>query len=88
MSITPWNNFSKPVIFSSLNSEVTPMDFGEKIFQVRTQLKMSQAKFAKFVGKSQPTIHNWETGGRMPRYVEVIKLKELFAKNGIEIEWI
>ena len=55
---------------------------GERIRQVREALNLSRADFSKFVGISDTTLYNYESGGRMPTADVVAKIGEVTATVG------
>lgn len=50
------------------------MTFGERLFQLRADLGMSQKALAEKAGVAQTAIGHWETGERDPSWESVTKL--------------
>lgn len=54
------------------------MKFSEKLYQLRTQNKLSQKKLADAIGVSQSSINYWEKGQREPSYTGAYSLAKYF----------
>ena len=64
------------------------MTEGEVIKNVRTQLGLSQQKFAKEVHVAFSTVNRWENGRATPNGMARVLLSEYMRKHGISEEWI
>ena len=64
------------------------MTEGELIKAVRTQLGLSQQKFAKEMHVAFSTVNRWENGRTSPTDMARVLLIDLMRKNGINEEWI
>ena len=62
------------------------MEFGEKIKNKRTELKMSQQTLADKSGLSLRTIQNYESGQRHPANVSIVK--DIAAVLGVSYEYL
>lgn len=54
------------------------MTFGEKLYQLRTERKMSQEGLARKLGVSRQAISRWELGEVVPDTVNVLAVSRLF----------
>lgn len=52
------------------------MNIGDKIFELRKSLQMTQQQFADATGISQSAINFWENGKRHPRYDQLKKISQ------------
>ena len=55
------------------------MNLGERIYQFRTEKKLSQADLADELDVSRQSISKWETNGSVPELDKLIKLSEVFG---------
>ena len=55
-----------------------PCNIGEKIFELRKSLNISQQKLAKEIGVSQKAIDFWEKGINEPKATYVLNLAKFF----------
>ncbi len=62
------------------------MEFGEKIKNKRTELKMSQQTLADKSGLSLRTIQNYESGQRHPANISIVK--DIAAVLGVSYEYL
>lgn len=53
------------------------MTFGERVKQVRSELKLSQEDMAKELGVSFATINRWENGHTHPTYEALQRFEKL-----------
>lgn len=62
------------------------MKFGEKLRQLRSEKNWSQKELGRRIGKTERTIHRYETGDCYPREREIYrKLAELF---GVDVNYL
>lgn len=61
------------------------MKLGEKIYQARKKLGMSQETLAMQVGVSRQAVSKWETGETEP---EIAKLRALSEVLGVSADWL
>lgn len=61
------------------------MKLGEKIYQARKKLGMSQETLAMQVGVSRQAVSKWETGEMEP---EIAKLRALSEVLGVSADWL
>ncbi len=54
------------------------MTISEKIYKLRTELKLSQKDFANMIGTSQSAVNYWENGKRQPKIVHLKKIAQTF----------
>lgn len=54
------------------------MAFGEKLYSLRTQEKISQIQLAEILGVSRQTVSKWETGSMLPEIDKLIKISDQF----------
>lgn len=54
------------------------MTFGEKLYALRTQAKISQIQLAEILGVSRQTVSKWETGSMLPEIDKLIKISDQF----------
>ena len=54
------------------------MTFGEKLYQLRTERKMSQEALARKLGVSRQAISCWELGEVVPDTANVLAVSKLF----------
>lgn len=54
------------------------MTFGEKLYTLRTQAKISQIQLAEILGVSRQTVSKWETGSMLPEIDKLIKISDQF----------
>lgn len=54
------------------------MTFGEKLYSLRTQAKISQIQLAEILGVSRQTVSKWETGSMLPEIDKLIKISDQF----------
>lgn len=59
------------------------MTFGEKVKQVREELKLSQEEMAKALGVSFATINRWENGHNHPTYEALQRFEKFCRGKGI-----
>ena len=64
------------------------MTEGELIKAVRTQLGLSQQKFAKEMHVAFSTINRWENGKSTPNSMARALLSDYMRKHGICEDWI
>ena len=64
------------------------MTVGEVIKAVRTQLGLSQQKFAKEMHVAFSTVNRWENGRIIPNGMARALLSDLMRKHGMNNEWI
>ena len=64
------------------------MTDGEIIKTVRTQLGLSQQKFAKEMHVAYSTVNRWENGRTTPTDMARALLSALMRKHGFKKEWI
>ena len=62
------------------------MTFGEKVKQVREELKLSQEEMAKALGVSFATINRWENGHTHPTYEALQRFEKFCSCNGIILD--
>ena len=58
---------------------------GIKIKELRHNLFMTQAEFAKLMGVTEQTIRFWESDKKIPHLRNQKKIFELCKENGIEV---
>ena len=54
------------------------MSLGERIYKLRTEMKMSQGDLANALEVSRQSISKWETNGSVPELDKLVKLSEIF----------
>ena len=54
------------------------MNLGKKLINLRKQEKMTQEKFAEFIGVTRQTISNWELNITKPDLTQIEKISKLF----------
>ena len=54
------------------------MKFGENLYSLRKNAKMSQEKLAEAVGVSRQSVSKWENGESYPEMENMLKLCEIF----------
>ena len=54
------------------------MNIGDKIFELRKSMQMTQQQFADATGISQSAINFWENGKRHPRFEQLRKISQAF----------
>lgn len=54
------------------------MEFGEKLYSLRTKAQISQIKMAEILGVSRQTVSKWETGNMLPEIDKLIKISDQF----------
>lgn len=54
------------------------MEFGEKLYSLRTQAQISQIQLAEILGVSRQTVSKWETGNMLPEIDKLIKISDQF----------
>lgn len=54
------------------------MTFGEKLYSLRTQAKISQIQLAEILGVSRQTVSKWETGSMLPEIDKLIRISDQF----------
>ena len=54
------------------------MKFGENLFSLRKNAKMSQEKLAEEVGVSRQSVSKWENGESYPEMDNILKLCKIF----------
>lgn len=59
------------------------MTVGERLSLARKRLGKKQSEIAALLGKTQPTIHEWETDKSLPRTDEI---REVARVYGVEPE--
>ena len=64
------------------------MTIGEVIKTVRTQLDLSQAKFAEIVNVEISTVSKWENDKTLPKSKSKKLLSDFMRKHNISEEWI
>lgn len=52
------------------------MEFSDRVKNIRKQLKLSQAEFAKGIGVARTTLSRWENGKFKPNYEAVKRFEE------------
>lgn len=55
------------------------MTIGQKIYKLRTDLKLSQEELAERLGVSRQSVSKWETDASVPELDKLIKLSEAFG---------
>lgn len=55
------------------------MNLGERIYQLRTEKKLSQEELADLLDVSRQSISKWETNGSVPELDKLVKLSEIFG---------
>ncbi len=60
-------------------------DFCEKIKELRNDLKLSQAGFAKLIGTNQSTLSAYENGDRLPPYETLITIAQACQ---VSLDWL
>lgn len=55
------------------------MTVGEVLSRARKRLGKKQSEIAALLDKSQPTIHEWETGKSLPRTDEVREVARVYG---------
>lgn len=55
------------------------MLFGEKIFKLRKNKKLSQEEFAELFGVSRQAVQKWESGNSVPELAKIIEISKYFA---------
>ena len=58
--------------------------FGDAVKFVRMKLGLSQAKLAKAIGVSLPTVNRWENEGREPQMMTLGKFFAFCRDQGID----
>ncbi len=66
------------IIFFTSERQGIIMDFGEKLYSLRTQAKISQLQLAEILGVSRQTVSKWETGNMLPEIDKLIKISDQF----------
>ena len=59
------------------------MNFGEKLFELRKEKKLSQEEVADRLNVSRQTVSKWETNQSVPDFDKIMPLCELF-EIGVE----
>ena len=54
------------------------MDISKRIFELRTEMKLSQAELAKRIGVSQKAVDYWERGINEPKAGYILSLCNFF----------
>ena len=54
------------------------MKFGDRIYELRTRAKLSQARFAELFDVSQQAVQKWESGTSLPDVEKVVKIAKYF----------
>ena len=54
------------------------MKFGENLYKLRKEAKMSQEKLAEEVGVSRQSVSKWENGESYPEMENILKLCKTF----------
>ena len=55
------------------------MNLGERIFQLRTQLELSQNDLAEMLHVSRQSVSKWENNNAVPDLEKAVKLSEIFG---------
>lgn len=55
------------------------MTIGERIYELRSSLKLSQKEFAEKIGVAQSSVNYWENGNREPKINQLKKIAENFS---------
>ena len=58
-----------------------PQQYSKVIKQIREKNGLSQAEFAKKLGKAQTTISAWEIGRNKPSHAEVLRINQVFGTD-------
>lgn len=59
--------------------EKETMNLGERIFQLRTQLELSQNDLAEMLHVSRQSVSKWENNNAVPDLEKAVKLSEIFG---------
>ena len=62
------------------------MTFGEKVQEVRGQLRLTQAQLAAEIGVAYSTINRWVNGHNEPQFLERRKFDDFCKQHGITFE--
>lgn len=54
------------------------MEFGQAIFRIRNQAKLTQAQFSELFNVSQQAVQKWESGAAMPDIEKIIRIAKYF----------
>ena len=57
------------------------------LYQMRKESGLGTTEIAHTVGRSYPTILNWENGKSIPDAVSLKKLLELYGRTNEELDW-
>lgn len=63
----------------------SPVEFGNRILELRTKLKLNQTNFGKKVGFSAQTISLYERGEKNPQIDSVVKIALTF---NVSLDWL
>ena len=63
------------------------MKYAEIVILIRVKLNLTQDELAKILNVSFATVNRWENGWFNPSKVMVYKLKDLCAKNNLNIKF-
>lgn len=60
-------------------------DFGNRIYELRRSMNMSQKELGEMVGVSNKSVSKWENGTAMPKTETIVKLAEVFKISPLEL---
>lgn len=60
-------------------SVISDLSFGEKIYMMRKQLMINQAKMCELMGISVTTLEKWEDGTHLPSVLGLMKASKFFG---------
>lgn len=55
------------------------MDFGEKIYSLRTKKKISQNELADLLEVSRQSVYKWENNSAVPELEKIVRMCEIFG---------
>lgn len=64
-------------VYGGMSKELLRKSVGKRIKNIRSELKMDQAKFAKCVGATVSALSNWENGRNKPNYIKALEIAKL-----------
>lgn len=60
-------------------------DFGNRIYELRRSMNLSQKELGEMVGVSNKSVSKWENGTAMPKTETIVKLAEVFGISPLEL---